>query len=475
MKKGPQAVILAAGKGVRFKSELPKVLHRVCGLTMLEHVLRAVEPLNPSKIVVVVGHGAELVRSEIDRISKTPRFANTKIETVHQAEQRGTGHATQIALAALGSDEEVLILPGDVPLIHKQTLESLLTAFRSESPELALLSFIPPSPAGYGRVLRTNTFGPSTGEVLGIREERDCSPTEREIREVNAAIYLVRLPFLRSALAELKSDNAQNELYLTEIIGKAADQKLKVKAVVVQDPAEVSGANSRVELALLQREMRTYINLLHMNNGVSFEDAERSYLDADVILGADSFIGAGSRLRGATRVGNGTVIDGDCLISNSEIGEHAHVKLGCVIESAKVGASTNVGPFAHLRAGTVLGDHVKIGNFVETKKAVFADGAKASHLTYVGDAKVGRDVNIGAGTITCNYDGQAKHETVLEDQVFVGSNTALVAPVRIGRGATIGAGSVITKDVPAEALAIERSKQVTVEGWSARKAKRDKG
>lgn len=465
-----QVVILAAGKGVRMRSELPKVLHKLCGQSLVERALRAVSELNPGRIVVVVGFGAELLRAEVARLITAGVNKGAEVLCVDQLEQHGTGHATQLAYKQLLPNlEEVLILPGDAPLVNSAMLKDFLDYFRTQQATLSLLSCSPPDAAAFGRVVRGKN-----GDVEAVVERKDCTTEQAKISEINSSIYLAKYGFLTEALPSLKNDNAQKEYYLTDIVGFGAKQGAKVTAYCSPRWQNLVGANNRAELSELEKIRRREISLAWMEAGVTLEDPDSTYIDELVEIGSDTFIGAGTRLRGQVKIASSCAIDGDVWITNSSIGSRCHIKPGCVIEDSELGESCDVGPYAHLRPGSKLSDKVKIGNFVETKKTTLGKGSKANHLSYVGDAVVGADVNIGAGTITCNYDGKNKHQTTIADNVFVGSNSCLVAPVTIGLGAYIGAGSTVTKDVPAGALGIGRSRQTNLEGWSERKKDKSK-
>jgi len=431
------AVILAAGQGTRMKSQLPKVLHEVAGEPMLAHVIKGAGRLGAEPIVVVIGHGADQVRAACTAPGVT--FAL-------QAEQFGTGHALQCAAPALaGFSGDLLLLCGDVPL-----LRTVLTAILD-------------NPHGYGRIIR------SAGGVEKIVEEKDATPAERAVGEINTGIYLFAAPRVFALLAGLTTDNAQGEYYLTDVVAAAHAAGERVAALAAAAAEESMGINDRVQLATAGAALRTRINTAHMRAGVTLVDPAATYIDPEVSIGADSILHPGVHLRGRTVIGSACVLEPGVIVTDCTLADRVHVKAGSVLTEASVGADTDIGPMAHLRPGTVLAGHNKIGNFVETKKARIGSGSKASHLTYLGDAQIGAEVNIGCGTITCNYDGVNKHVTVIEDEVFVGSDVQLVAPVRVGRGSLIGAGSTITKDVPADALAISRSEQKIIEGWAARK------
>jgi bifunctional UDP-N-acetylglucosamine pyrophosphorylase/glucosamine-1-phosphate N-acetyltransferase len=446
-------VILAAGQGKRMMSDLPKVLHRAAGRPLVEWVLGSAAALAPDTTVVVVGHGADLVQKVL------PDTAVTAL----QAEQRGTGHATSIGLDAIGGlepDDVVVVLYGDVPLLTSDLITGLASLQDGEAGRLVVTGL--DDPTGYGRVIRDDA-----GNVVGVVEEGDCTPEQRLIDEVNAGIYAVRAGPLAEALAELTDDNLQGELYLTDVVGILAARGETLVAVEAS-PMEVSGINSQDQLADAQRELHRRVNRRLMESGVWMLDPERVYIDDTVTVEPGARIYPGVHLEGSTRVGAGARIGPDVYALDSEIGEGATVWYA-VLRSAVVGAEAEVGPYASLRPGTVLGKGAKAGTFVETKNATLGDGAKAPHLSYLGDATVGARSNIGAGTITCNYDGFEKHHTEIGDDVFIGSDTMLVAPVRIGDGAVTGAGSVITNDVAEGSLALERSEQQEIPGYAEKR------
>lgn len=464
-----QAVILAAGRGVRMYSELPKVLHRLCGRSLVERALRSVLGLKPVRVVVVIGFGAEHVRHEIEQLIGQGLFGSTEVICIEQLEQLGTGHAMQIALPALRSDaEEIVILPGDVPLLDDAIVKEFLEDFRLQHPALSVLSCTPPDAASFGRILRGKDGG-----IEGIVERKDCTPEQLAVREINSGVYAARYAFLRESLPSLRNDNAQREYYLTDIVSYGVSHGAKVVAHCSTAWERLLGANSRRELSELERMRRAELAGMWMDRGVTFEDPAAAYLEESVELGRDVFVGAGVRLRGATVIAQGVRLDGESWITNSTIGAGSHIKPGCVIEDSRLGADCSVGPFAHLRPGSELCDRVRIGNFVETKKTTLGSGAKANHLTYLGDASIGADVNVGAGTITCNYDGVNKHRTVIGEGAFVGSNSCLVAPVTIGKDAYIGAGSTITNEVPEGALGIGRARQRNIAEWTTRKKRHE--
>ncbi|MCC6221525.1 MAG: bifunctional UDP-N-acetylglucosamine diphosphorylase/glucosamine-1-phosphate N-acetyltransferase GlmU [Deltaproteobacteria bacterium] len=461
-----QIIVLAAGQGKRMKSKLPKVLHRLCGQTLIERVIRAASGLNPKRIVLVIGHSKELVLNELNSWRSRPDFKNIEFKTAIQDEQLGTGHAVQMAFPELDENiSKLLIVPGDSPLIKTSTLEPLVTAACAASaPDLLILTTKPTNPHGLGRIVRNKD-----GSIKKIVEELDCDSEEQKITEVNTSIYAGKTVFFKSMLDKLGSDNAQKEIYLTDIVEVGLNNGSKVEGITTQFQHEVAGANSREELSMLEKIRRAEINRAHMLAGVSFQDPDAAYIDEGVKLGLDSYIGAGVSLKGTCEIGCGVSIDEHSTIINSSIGDNVHIKHASHIEAANIGNGCQIGPFARLRPDSVLEADVRIGNFVETKKVHIQRDAKVNHLTYLGDAEVGEEVNVGAGTITCNYDGFAKHKTTIANGAFIGSNASLVAPVNIGAGAIVGAGSVITEDVPANALAIERSTQKNIDEWAKQK------
>ncbi|WP_305043476.1 bifunctional UDP-N-acetylglucosamine diphosphorylase/glucosamine-1-phosphate N-acetyltransferase GlmU [Geoalkalibacter sp.] len=454
------AVILAAGKGTRMKSEQAKVLHPLAGLPLATYPARIARALGCDPAVLVVGHQAAEVEQAL---------GGEGLHFALQQEQLGTGHALLCAEPALREfSGDLLLLCGDVPLIRRETLERLLAYHAAEGAAVTVLTAEMVDPKGYGRIVRDGA------EVLRIVEEKDASQKEKLIREINTGLYVFAAPFVFEALRGVGRDNAQNEYYLTDVVAAARAAGKKVRALSVADPAEAMGINDRAQLAEAGRILRARLNQAHMLAGVSLVDPACTYIDAGVEIGADTLIHPNVHLRGATRVGPGCEIEPGAVISDCILGAGVHVKAGTVMSEARIGDACTLGPMAHLRPGTVLKGRNKLGNFVETKKATFDEKAQASHLTYIGDAEVGKNVNIGCGTITCNYDGVNKYQTIIEDDVFVGSDTQFVAPVRIGRGSLIGAGSTITKDVPPDALALSRAEQKIIDGWAARKRAKQK-
>jgi bifunctional UDP-N-acetylglucosamine pyrophosphorylase / glucosamine-1-phosphate N-acetyltransferase len=464
--QGPvAAIVLAAGLGTRMRSARAKVLHELGGLPLLRYPLAAVGRLAPDRVVVVVGHQADEVREAAEGSGLGG------VHAVLQEEQRGTGHAARCALPALdGFSGDVLILYGDVPRIRADTLRRLVEAHREQRADLSLLTVRQADPTGYGRIVRD-----PGGRVRGIVEERDTTADEKAITEVNPGFYCVRADVLRPLLAALRDDNAQHEFYLTDIVGLAAQAGHRTITLETERPDEVAGVNTRAELAEMETKLRAETVERWMAAGVTFEDPRTAYVGPEVEIGADTVIGPNVTLRGRTRVGRDCRLDGTSWLVDAVLADRVHLLFGCWVEQAEIGAEAVIGPFARLRPGTRLAERVHIGNFVETKKAAIGAGTKASHLTYLGDCEVGADSNVGAGTITCNYDGFEKHFTRIGARVQIGSDTQLVAPVAVGDDAYVAAGTTVTKDVPAGALALTRTPIRFVEGWVERFRARHRG
>lgn len=444
-----QVVILAAGQGTRMKSSLPKVLHPLAGKPFLEYVIDNALALEAHNTHVVVGHGAEVVKE---------RLANSAVDWIEQTEQLGTGHAVAQALPVIEDDSVVLVLYGDVPLTSKATLEELLVQVNDNS--LALLTVNLSNPTGYGRIVRDDD-----NRVQAIVEEKDASDEQRKITEGNTGILAVAGAKLKSWLPTLSSDNAQGEYYLTDTIAMAVADGMEVVAVAAKTEEEVQGINSRQQQATLERWYQLQLANELMVAGATLADPARIDIRGKVSTGQDVFIDVNAVFEGEVTLGNNVKIGPNVQIINSRIGDGTTINANSVIEHTEISTDCQVGPFARLRPGTRLAENAKIGNFVETKQADIGPGSKVNHLSYVGDAKLGRDVNVGAGTITCNYDGANKHLTDIGDNVFVGSNSALVAPIKIAAGATIGAGSTLSADVEAEALVVARGKARVVRDW----------
>jgi bifunctional UDP-N-acetylglucosamine pyrophosphorylase/glucosamine-1-phosphate N-acetyltransferase len=449
-------VVLAAGQGKRMHSALPKVLQPLAGRPLLEHVVRAARALAPAGIHIVYGHGGDQVRAAF--------AAQTDLHWALQAEQLGTGHAVAQALPAIPDDHEVLVLCGDVPLIETATLERLV----GETPggQLALLTAVVGDATGYGRVLRN-----ARGAVTRIVEHKDASDEERRVTEINTGLIAFRAGTLRGYLAKLTNKNAQGEYYLTDVIGMAVADGVPVRGIVAGSATEVLGINDRTQLAQAERAWQARRAQELMTRGVTLADPARLDVRGEVLVGRDVFIDVGVVLEGKVTLGDRVHIGPYAVLRDATLGADTVVHAHSVLEGAAAGDGCEIGPFARLRPGTVLAGHVKAGNFVEIKNSQIAPHSKVNHLSYVGDATVGTQVNIGAGTITCNYDGANKHRTVIGDDVFVGSGSMLVAPLEIGAGATIGAGSTITKGAPPAELTVARTKQVSVPGWKRPKKK----
>jgi len=449
-----EVIILAAGLGTRMKSGTIKILHRAAGRPIIDYVLDLAADLSPNPPVMVVGYQREAVQKSVgDRA----RFAV-------QEEQKGTGHAVLQAAPHVDPRRRVLILSGDVPLTSIDTLRRLLDEHASAGNALTLLTMKPTDAGLYGRIVRD-----ANGAVTRIVEAKDATDEEKSIDEVNAGIYVFDGEHLFDNLRNLKPENAQKEYYLTDLLKVIRDAGHRVGAVIAENPIEALGVNSRAELAQVENEIQRRVVERLMSEGVTFRNPSTVVIDSTVTIGPDTVVYPFVTLEGTTRIGEGCVIDPGVHLNNVTVGDDVHLKTGTVAEDAIIEDQANVGPYAHLRPGTRLGRRVKVGNFVETKKATFGEGAKASHLSYIGDAEVGADANIGAGTLTCNYDGVRKHQTIIEEGAFIGSDSQLVAPVRIGRGAYVGAGSTITKDVPPDSLALSRTPQRVIEGWAGRK------
>jgi len=453
-------VVLAAGKGTRMKSAVPKVLHEAAGLSLIERVLRTTAPLEPASIIVVVGYQASQIQEALGK--------RLGLAFALQEPQLGTGHALLQAEPMLADARGTLVLlSGDVPLLRPETVERLIRTHEERAAAATILTAVVSDADGYGRVVR------SAGEIASIVEHKDASPAEREIREINSGIYAFDLAPLFAALRTIGSSNAQREYYLPDLVKIYRGRGLKVETVRLDDPREILGVNSRKELADVATILRSEKNDELMAAGVTLVDPATAYIDPDVTIGPDTIIHPGVFLEGKTTIGSRCEIHSGVRLVNSSVDDGAILHNFCVIIDSHVGKGAQLGPFAHLRPQSHVGEEAKVGNFVELKKTVLGRGSKASHLTYLGDTTVGAKVNIGAGTITCNYDGTTKNPTVIEDGAFIGSDSQLIAPVRIGKDAYVAAGSSITEDVPAEALAIGRGKQVNKPGWTKSRRKHE--
>ena len=449
-------IILAAGKGTRMRSDLAKVLHRAGGRTLIEHVVRACQPLKPAQLLVVVGHQAEEV---------TAIVAGLGAQSVKQQPQRGTGHAIQVARRTIRRSAKLaVVVPGDAPLLRAETLTALLDTHRRGEAAATILSAELDNPSDYGRIVRD-----SEGRVQEIVEEKAATPEQRAIREVNSSIYCFTLEKLWPCLNALRPDNAHHELYLTDAIGLLRQRNERVLAQAAADPKEIIGCNTRAGLADVDRVFRARKAAELMDAGVTIYLPETVVIDPEVIVGQDTLIEPGVQLLGSTRIGARCTIRTGSILRDMRLDDDVLIAAHSVLESSRIATKGQVGPFSRLRPGSDIRAGAHIGNFVEVKKSVVHEGAKAMHLTYLGDASIGRGTNIGAGTITCNYDGIAKYETKIGERVFIGSDTALVAPVRVGDGAYVAAGSTITENVPADALAIARGRQANKPGWAAQR------
>jgi bifunctional UDP-N-acetylglucosamine pyrophosphorylase/glucosamine-1-phosphate N-acetyltransferase len=454
-------VIMAAGKGTRLKSRRPKVLHEIGGKPLLSHVIAAASRIvAPADIFAVVGHQAATVRSAV---------ADTGVHFVEQTEQRGTGHAIQCARPSIASYENILVLSGDVPLIRPETLEQLWQFHQAQQAAMTILTAAPEDPTGYGRVLRK---APGSPEVEAIIEQKALTPDQQSLREINSGIYAFKTGPLLAHLDRLTANNAHGELYLTDMAGLLGAAGERVVAIEAAETTEVLGANTIAELVALDATLRAATANRLMASGVTIFRPDTCVIDADVEIAPDTVIEPFVQLLGRTRIGSDCRIRSYSVIENCTLGDRILLRQSCILAESTVADGAKIGPFAHLRPGSDIGEDAHVGNFVETKKARLGKGAKANHLTYLGDAEVGEGTNIGAGVITCNYDGVHKHKTQIGKGVFVGSDSTLVAPVSIEDGAYIGAGSCITKDVPSGALAVGRARQATMEGWvAARRAR----
>jgi len=448
-------VILAAGKGTRLKSSLAKVLHRAGGRALIEHVVRACGPLKAKKTVVVVGHQAEQVTAVVEPLGA---------ETVLQAPQHGTGHAMQAARRALGRAKFAVVLPGDAPLVRTETLQALVAAHRNGNAAVTILTAVVADPTGYGRILRK-----SETSVAAVIEESQLTDEQRDLNEINSAIYCITLDKLWPALARVKPNNKHRELYLTDTVATLTTGNEIVLAQIAPDAREILGCNTRADLAEVDRVFRERKCAALMDSGVTIQLPETVLIDPEVTAGEDTVIEPGVQLLGPTKIGARCTIRTGSVLNNALLGNDVTVEPHCVVAQSRLDDGVIIGPFARLRPDNHLKAGSRIGNFVELKKSTLGEGTKAMHLTYLGDAKVGSKANIGAGTITCNYDGFHKFPTTIGNKVFIGSDTALVAPVRVGDGAYVAAGSVITDNVPADGLAIARGRQANKPGWAAKK------
>lgn len=448
-------VILAAGQGQRMRSHLPKVLHTVAGRSMLEHVVITAQSLNPEKIHIIIGHAADTIQTACQALP---------VQWISQKEQLGTGHAVIQALPHIPEDAEVLVLYADVPLLSGQTLQDLIVVGKSEPNSLALLVATVPNPQGLGRIIRDKQQ-----QIMAIVEEKDATAEQRAIAEIYSGICCTSAANLQRWLAKVTPQNAQKEYYLTDIIALAKEEKKPVVSLSAPHYQDILGVNDRAQLHQVERIWQQRIAQQLLLSGVSIADANRIDIRGTLHCEQDVFIDINTLFKGKVLIGAGSVIGPNCVLSNVTIGARCKIEPASVLEDCSIGDDCQIGPFARIRPGTQLGAHCKIGNFVEAKQTIFGEHSKANHLSYLGDAIIGSHVNIGAGTITCNYDGANKHQTIIEDGVHIGSDTQLVAPVTIGKNATIGAGSTIRSNAPADQLTLSVSQQKTVRGWKRKK------
>ncbi len=451
-------VIMAAGKGTRLKSKRAKVLHEIGGQPLVAQVIKAAQQVIPAgDIYVIIGHQAEDVRSAVGPMG---------VKFISQAEQRGTGHAIMCARDQVRRYENILVLSGDVPLIRPETITRVRDFHLAKKAAMTVLTAEPADPFGYGRVIRA---GSGSDRVRAIVEQKALTKAQQKAREINSGIYAFATKPLFAHIDRLTTANAHRELYLTDMAALLVQAKATVVAIKADDPAEVLGANTLAELASLDATLRQRKCAELMAAGVSIYRPETCVIDSDVEIGADTILEPFVQILGRTKIGSGCRIRSFSIISDSQIADNVLVRPGCIIDQSRVSTGALIGPYSHLRPGSEIGEGAHVGNFVETKKTRLGRGSKANHLTYLGDSEIGEQVNVGAGTITCNYDGAQKHVTVIEDGAFVGSDSTLVAPVRVGKGAYVAAGSTITQDVPADALALGRARQTNKEGWASKK------
>ncbi len=449
---------MAAGKGTRLKSKHPKVLHEVGGKPLLAHVIAAAKQVVPAAdVYAIIGHEAERVRQAV---------GHTGVNFILQSEQRGTGHALMVAREALQPYDQVIVLYGDVPLMTAETISRLRDFHQSKSPAMTILTTHLKDPTGYGRIIRK---GAKSDQVDAIVEEKSATPAQKKINEINSGSYAFDVPALHRYIDELGTENPHGEFYLTDMASIFRKNKERVCAISAGDPNETLGANTRAELVQIDQHLRMKKCQELMAAGVTIFYPETCVIDADVEVGNDTVIEPFVQLLGSTRAGSDCRIRSYSVIRNTRIGDAVEVLPGCVIDDSKIENRATLGPYSRLRPGSEIGEGAKVGNFVETKKIRLGKGSKANHLTYLGDAEIGEGVNVGAGTITCNYDGVHKHKTIIEDGVFIGSDTTLVAPLRVGKGAYVGAASCITDDVPPDSLALGRARQINKEGWAKSK------
>ena len=446
------AIILAAGQGTRMKSNKAKVLHQLGGKSLLQHVVDAIKPLSAS-INIEIGNDAELVKNSIN---------NHSINWVLQKKQLGTGHAVQQAISNINDETTCVILYGDVPLFSTNTIKSLIS--KSESTGFSLLSVILDNPTGYGRIIRDKNK-----LIKAIVEDKDTNRQEQKIDEINTGIMAIQGSLLKKYITQLETDNSQGELYLTDIVKIAIKDSVIISSLVCDNVSEVMGINDKNQLAEAERIYQQQQSKDMMSNGLTIKDPSRFDCRGKLIFGKDCSVDINVVFEGENELGENVLIAPNCIIKNAKIGDHAEIKGNTIIDNAVIGCHATIGPFARIRPETKVGNNARIGNFVEVKKSSIGNGSKVPHLSYVGDSNIGQNVNVGAGVITCNYDGVKKHQTIIKDGAFIGSDTQLIAPVTVGENATIGAGSTITQDVPGEKLTLSRKKQTTIPNWKRKK------
>jgi len=455
-------ILLAAGQGTRMKSNLPKVLHRLGGKPLFLHALGTARELKPSRVAIVIGHGAEAVREA---------YCEQGVNWVVQKKQLGTGHAVLCVKGHFcGFTGDLLILSGDVPLFKEQTLRAMVRAHRERNAALTLMTAVLDAPMGYGRILRD-----MCGEISGIVEERDATDAQKRVQEVNAGAYVASPEFLFAALEQVDNKNRQGEYYLPDVVTIGLTQGKRIATFRVDDSREMLGINTREELAAMEKALQEQINRKWMNDGVTLQDPQTTYIEDGVSIGRDTVIGPNSHLRGRTIIGERCQIDGSAYLTDTELEDEVHLRFSVVLTSCRVARGAIIGPFAHLRPGTSLGRDVHIGNFVECKEATLGEGTKANHLSYLGDVTVGKQTNIGAGTITCNYDGFKKYRTSIGDRVQVGSDTTLVAPISLGDDVYVATATTIRHDIPAGALVFNDREERVREGWTEQKRNKMRG
>ena len=454
-------ILLAAGQGTRMKSSLPKVLHPLGGKPLFLYVLRTVQRLKPGKVAVVIGHGAGAVRDA---------YGRNDVVWVIQEDQLGTGHAVLCAQSAFGDFAgDILIVSGDVPLIEERTLAAMIETHRKSEAALTLMTACVETPMGYGRILRGEG-----GKIIGSVEEKDATEAQKRICEVNAGVYVAAASFLFAALTAVKNDNSQKEYYLPDVVSIGLAQRKKIVTFAIDDSHEMRGVNTREELAQMEKTLQERINRRWMEAGVTLKDPQTTYIDEGVTIGKDTVIGPNTHLLGRTVIGERCRIDGSAYLTDVEIGDEVQLKFSVVAASSRIEDGAIIGPFAHLRPGNSLGRNVHIGNFVEAKAATIGAGTKANHLTYLGDCTIGRDTNIGAGTITCNYDGFKKYRTAIGDRVQVGSDTTLIAPVTLGDDVYVATATTVRRAVPSGALVFNQREERVREGWTEQKRRKMK-